>query len=263
MVFKKRESQRSRAAVAVQVLVALPLIFGLAAITVDVGVMYNTRSDMQRAADAAALAAVGVIAEAPDGTNPIPAAAATAADFVTRNAVVGRVLEVDPQTDVQAGRAVYDPIANTYNFTAGQQPLNAVRVTIRHTSSSANGALPLYFASLFGKSATNVTARATAMFADTSYVAADCVDSAQPGLSLMCIYGDSDDSDDSEAGTSDDSDDSDSGHADSGDSDSGDSDSGDSDSNDSDGDSDDSDDSVAGSSDDSDDSDSGDSDGST
>ncbi len=47
---------RARGIVAVQALLFPVVILGFAALTVDVGVMYNTRADLQRAADAATLA---------------------------------------------------------------------------------------------------------------------------------------------------------------------------------------------------------------
>ena len=45
--------KRRRAATAVLVLVTLPVMLGMAALAIDVCVMYNTRADLQRAADAA------------------------------------------------------------------------------------------------------------------------------------------------------------------------------------------------------------------
>ena len=57
---------RRRAAAAVYVVVALSLILGYAALSVDVGHMYNVRTELQAAADAAALATAGALAEDPN-----------------------------------------------------------------------------------------------------------------------------------------------------------------------------------------------------
>ncbi len=276
-----RRRQR-RGAVAVQVVVTLPVLLGLAAVTVDVGTLYNTRNDLQRTADAAALAAISVVAYTAPGDDPIPAATETAVNYVERNAVMGQDVTIEPDQDVVFGRAVYDSVTETYVFTPGDTPTNAVRVTVRMTENSPNGPAPLYFANIFGRSLANVSASATAMAVNMTKTQSDCWDDVPDGQVQMCDpTGDSDDSDDSASGDSDDSDDSDSGDSDgahNGDSDdsddsaSGDSDdsddsqaSGDStdstDSGDSGGDSDDSDDSASGDSVDSDDSDSGDSDG--
>ena len=47
-----------RGAVAVQVAVMAPILIGFAAFSIDVGLMFNAKTDLQRAADAAALAGV-------------------------------------------------------------------------------------------------------------------------------------------------------------------------------------------------------------
>jgi Flp pilus assembly protein TadG len=51
-------SFRRRGAVAVQTAVMSALLIGCAALAVDVGMMYSARTELQRAADAAALAGV-------------------------------------------------------------------------------------------------------------------------------------------------------------------------------------------------------------
>ncbi len=240
----KRRMRRRRAAVAVLVVVMIPVLLGFAAITVDVGAMYNARNDLQRAADAAALAAVGVIASTDIGTDPFPGAIAAAVEYAGRNEVMGEPVIIDPGTDIVFGHAVLDAVTKEYTFVAGEAPQNAVRITVRRTEDSPNGSLPLYFAGIFGKSATNVSAHAAAMYLDTQYEEADCWDVVPEGSILVCMHGDPDDSDDSASGDSVDSDDSE--HADSGSDSSSDSGGG--------GDSDDSDDSASGDSVDSDDS---------
>ena len=49
-------THRRRGATAVFVAVTIPLMFGFAALTIDIGYMYNVRTDLQNAADAAAMA---------------------------------------------------------------------------------------------------------------------------------------------------------------------------------------------------------------
>ncbi len=239
-----RYAKRRRGVSAVQVLVLLPVLVGMATMTVDVGVMYNARADLQDAADASSLAAIGVIAfTLPDDLSD-GASVSAALDYINRNHVIGNTMTIDPGTDIVYGRAYYDEVGNSYDFVPGDAPVNAVRVTVRHTEDSANGSLPLLFGSLFGDSGTDLTASSVAMFVGTDYEEGDCYDNPPGGYMLMCHYGDSDDSDDSEAGTSDDSDFSDAGDSDGS----------------HDGDIDDSDDSAAGTSDDSDDSGDSDSD---
>ena len=216
MIRSKRSTKclKRRAAAAALVVISLPVMLGFAVLAVDLGVVYNARGDLQRTADAAALAAIGVVAYADEGEDPLPAATAMAVSYVERNSVLEHTVTIDPATSVIFGRAHYDAVANAYNFVGGELPTNAVRVTVRHTEDSPNGALPLYFAGAFGVSATNITAQSAAMFVDMHYDAADCYDDVPDGQVLLCHYGDSDDSDDSEAGDSDDSDDSEAGDSD-------------------------------------------------
>jgi len=199
--------------VAVQVALTLPVLFGMAIITVDAGALYNARTDMQRAADAAALAAVAEFAYPVGNGNPTNAAMAAAEDFVERNPVLGQTLTLDPETDIILGHAYYDTNAGSYSFVAGDTPTNAIRVVVRHSQDSPNGPLPLFFAGVFGKTATDVSAAAVAMYVPTCAQEVDCHTVAPSGSTVMCHYGDADDSDDSqgEFGTpdSDDSDDSD------------------------------------------------------
>ena len=56
LTFRRECCNRRRAVVAVQVGIVLIVLLGFAALTVDVGTLYNTRNDLQRTADAAALA---------------------------------------------------------------------------------------------------------------------------------------------------------------------------------------------------------------
>jgi len=64
--FTSREGAgyRRRGAVAVMIVVASFVIVGFAALAIDVGVMYNAKADLQRAADSAALAGAS-------GTSPM------------------------------------------------------------------------------------------------------------------------------------------------------------------------------------------------
>ena len=53
------ESPRKRAMAVVVVAVFLPVLLGFAALTVDLGYLYNVRADLQCAADASAMAVAG------------------------------------------------------------------------------------------------------------------------------------------------------------------------------------------------------------
>lgn len=155
-----RESSRRRGVVVVFTAVMAMLLLGLAALTVDVGVMYNTRADLQRAADAGALAAASVISGLKEG-DPTTLAIEAATEAVRLNRVLGREVTID-DSDVIVARANYDPDANGFNFAASTVLSDAVWVRVRMTEGSPNGPAPLYFAKVFGRSSKDISAEAIA-----------------------------------------------------------------------------------------------------
>lgn len=154
--------QRRRGAVAVQVAIAMTVMVGFAALTIDVGAMYNAKAELQRTADAAALAAAAMLGEYQTGA-PQEAARDRAVEFAAANGVWGQSMFVDRQSDVTFGRAVFDPSSSKYDFVPTQNMPDAVRVTVRMTEDSANGPLSLFFASIFGTDSTELSADAIAM----------------------------------------------------------------------------------------------------
>lgn len=153
---------RRRGVVAVQFAVFAVVIFGFAALTIDIGAMYNTKADLQRTADAAALAAAARLSVY-DGGSPLDYAREVARDFTQRNHVLGKTLTIDPLTDVVFGRANYDAATNSYTFTDTDVLPDAVRVRVRHTADSPNGSVTLYFARIFGIRETQLSAEAVAV----------------------------------------------------------------------------------------------------
>jgi len=146
--------------VAVQVGIMLTVLIGFAALAVDVGAIYNAKGELQRTADAAATAAASLLGEASD---PLGQATAEACKYAANNYLFGQPLALDPNTDIVFGQAQYDPVANQYTFIPTTYLPDAVKVTVRLSTNSPNGALPLYFAAIFGKSYTDVSAEAIAV----------------------------------------------------------------------------------------------------
>ncbi len=158
----KQVLYRRRGAALVLTAVMMVVLVGFAALSVDVGVIINARVDLQRAADAGALAAAEVLGDGvPDGYR-LELARAEAQRIVELNPVLGRSVTLDAEADVIFGRANYDPQGNTYDFEATEMRPDAVRVRVRLSEGSPNGPLPLYFAGIFGKTQTRSAARATA-----------------------------------------------------------------------------------------------------
>lgn len=155
-------SHRHRGVVAVMVMVFLIVLLAFAALTLDVGVLYNTKGDMQRTADAAALAAASRLSQY-EGGSPVELARQVAQEFAEKNKVLGNSMTIDPNTDVVFGRANYDTDTSEYVFTPTELMPDAVEVTVRHTSDSANGSVSLYFARIFGMNSTEMQASAMAV----------------------------------------------------------------------------------------------------
>ncbi|MEK6676546.1 MAG: VWA domain-containing protein, partial [Planctomycetota bacterium] len=161
-LFRIAIPQRRRGVVAVQVAVMFVVLIGFAALTVDLGAMYNTKADLQRSCDAAALAAASKLSDWSHG-DPTEAARQAALDYVQRNAVLGHQVQLDPAQDIVFGRAAYNPTTRQYDFTPTDIAPDAVNIRLRHTEDSPNGPVALYFARIFGRSTTEMSSQATAI----------------------------------------------------------------------------------------------------
>ncbi len=130
---------------------ALVAFLSLFALVVDFGYIFATKSQLQNTTDAAALAAA---VEIPKG---LTAAEQKAIDFGQSHWVAGSPIVIS-NTDVQFGK--YNFLDSIMQY--GLLPTDAVTVTAKKTEGSASGAVPLFFARLFGKEFSNVQAKSTA-----------------------------------------------------------------------------------------------------
>jgi len=150
--------------------ISMTAIVGFAALSIDVGMVYNVRTELQRTADAAALAATAVLGDYSEG-DPLTDARAKAAQFAALNQVAGSGIDL-AQSDVVFGRAFIDEQTGKYVFQETDSSPNAVRVRVRRTSGSPSGALPTSFAKVLGIDSVDVAAQATAVLTprDISFV---------------------------------------------------------------------------------------------
>jgi len=138
------------------------VLVGFAAITVDVGAMYNARGDLQRTADSAAMAAAAMLSEFEMG-EPQELARTAAVQMTRDNRVMGNEVDLDENSDIIFGRANYNAGNNSFSFTPTNDVPDAVRVRVRLSEDSPNGAFSLFFARALGKSSTRISADAIAM----------------------------------------------------------------------------------------------------
>lgn len=171
-------SRRPRAAVIVQVAVALTVLFGFAALTVDVGMMYNTRADLQVAADAAALAGTmhfisdtGQIIrmgnyDGDPATTTYSEVATAASGIANENYAYGGVRLSLEGADIVPGWFDFNNPTAPLQTGVPVSQYNAARVTVRRSEGTDNGPLDLLFAHVFGNDTANIAASAIAAYDD-------------------------------------------------------------------------------------------------
>ncbi len=159
-----------RAAIAVYVAICVTFVIGFAALAIDIGMLYTTQAEMQRAADSAAMAAAWellgeerLLGEGYEGYL-CELARDSAVSAAARNPVLRSEPMVHWDEDVDIGYLndltyVDDPV-----FTDGIPP-NAIRIRIRRDS-ERGGSISLYFARFLGADSKDLMIEAVAGFAD-------------------------------------------------------------------------------------------------
>ncbi|MCA8992191.1 MAG: hypothetical protein KDA88_09450 [Planctomycetaceae bacterium] len=150
----------------------LIMLFGFTAFAIDIGYITLTKAELQKTADAAAMAATIEMYEgwgtgASLTTAETDAAARQAAvDIAALNRAGGQVsCFVDPARDVRLGNAQWDSVAQEWVYNWGVAPYNIVEVTVRRDqagSTMGDGPLALFFAPLLGRDNSNLSAVAVA-----------------------------------------------------------------------------------------------------
>lgn len=168
---RKRDQRRKG------IIVALAIVFmigftAVLALGVDTSRMLTTKTDMQNAADAAALSAANELigsVRASRGEGGIvidenSTAVERARDIAFEVAGLNGFW-IDKQTDVQFGRRTFDPASGSWPIVWGSAPYNVVRVKIRKDNpdmTAPDAELPLAFGFALGKKSTPLEARAAA-----------------------------------------------------------------------------------------------------
>jgi len=161
-------------------LFCLVAAFAFAALTVDIGLLGLTRTDMQKAVDAASLAAAQEIAEAikaaaEQGLPPSEtiALAESQSRAVDENVANLNGVFVDGEVDVTFGQRVWNGATQEFEILWGQAPPNVVKVTARRTNpdpSAPDGQLPLFFSPVGGNNSTSMVTSAVAFIESRDFV---------------------------------------------------------------------------------------------
>jgi Flp pilus assembly protein TadG len=147
------------------------VLVGMVAFSVDIGYVLSAKEELQRSADAAALAACWdygeKLGQGNTSANAALMARSTAVQYALLNSVTNSPMTVDPNTSNDpSGDVVFGYIADFSDSASALQTdnpalYNATRVTM-HKTSSANGEVPYFFARVFGMTGQVLSATATA-----------------------------------------------------------------------------------------------------
>lgn len=157
-----------KGAVAVLACLLMIAMLGLLAFAVDLGYLANSQTELQRTADAAALAACAQLVYSPTPGGPIDASynAQMAPGVASQYAAANKVCGTSPtlsSSDVVIGY-MPDPGQQSAIQTGCDTSLyNAVQVTVRR-SANENGLVPSFFGKVFGVTGEATSATATAAF---------------------------------------------------------------------------------------------------
>ena len=159
-----------RGGIAIQMAVVMSMIFGFTALTIDVGFVFMTRTQLQSASDASALAGgtelrYGLGRFATATSSEVEANIKAAADLFASSNRVGDLSSayLDQNRDVRMGRATYSDGIWYKEYDA--TPYNMVEIQLhRDIDGSVNGDRPLglFFAPVLGTTQANLSTLATA-----------------------------------------------------------------------------------------------------
>ena len=155
----------------------LPVIVGFASLSIDVGILYSTKADLQDAADAAALA--GVSAYTTDAMWAIRTESQSAdpalveyyvqqeaSALTAYNGSYGSVTTEFASGDILMGWIDVSSPTSEIQLNVLPTTFNAVQVTARRTSDSANGPIEFLFARVLGHATSDLSVRAVAVLDD-------------------------------------------------------------------------------------------------
>lgn len=147
------------------------VVLGMVAFSVDTGYILSNKQELQRTADAAAMAACWEygqkLAQGKTPTEAVAAGRAAAVQYAGSNQVANLQTAIDQNSGNSAnGDLVFGQIADLYDpnavvSTASLKDFNAVKIRIRRDQ-ALNGEAPFFFGKVFGLSGQGMSAEATA-----------------------------------------------------------------------------------------------------
>ncbi len=162
-----RQSDR-RGTILVLTAVVMVVLLGFVAMTVDIGFIELTRTQLQSAADASALSGAMELS----GIDDPALVRENARNAVVQAAAMHRAgdkasVAIDPIKDITFGKLVWNGVSQTYKIQWGEDatPYNVIKVrAMRTTGLGSDNRLPLFFAPAIGSKNADVGAEAIATF---------------------------------------------------------------------------------------------------
>jgi len=174
LVYHPHQQGARKGTIIVLVAILLMVLLGCAALAVDIGYLYVARAELQRAADAAAMAgaqALGRGSDAPVGEYFLSGSEVRnqARSLAELNNCLRQAVVLDSDADITIGYLA-DPHDRSATIqTVSLDQANAVQVIAQRTSSNSGGEIPLFFAPLWGNNSSAVGASAIAVLDDRFY----------------------------------------------------------------------------------------------
>lgn len=164
---RQRPNER-RGTILVLTAALMVVLLGFVAMTVDVGFIELTRTQLQSAADASVLSGAMELS----GLDDPALVRAKARNAIVQTAAMHRAgdkasVVIDPVADITFGKLVWNGASQTYKIQWGedQTPYNVVKVrAMRTTDSGGDNRLPLFFSPAMGSQKADVGAEAIATF---------------------------------------------------------------------------------------------------
>ncbi len=173
------KGRRRRAMIVVQVGILMVVLVGFGALTLDLGSLYSVRADLQRSADAAALAGASVytsddmmrIRQGTGSESTLSAVLSVTHDRATELAGVnpsfGTSTTLIDSGDIASGWLDLNSATDPINPNPLPRDYNAVQVIVRRNmTEGGNGGVQYFFAPIFGKMLGETGAAAIAVFDD-------------------------------------------------------------------------------------------------
>ncbi len=187
--FRLRRYERRGSALRLTALLLIPLL-AMAAFAIDYGRIGLAKAELQRAADAAALAGahelfLGMTPAGQLSTELLESRVRAATkEYASINAMSGGTSLVVQDVDLEVGYLA-DPHASGGPLdTSEPQSFNTVRVHLRRDAES-NGSIPMSFARVLGKESADVRVSATATFVHSAAGFKKPSGEASPGLPIL------------------------------------------------------------------------------